>query len=173
MPFHPQVSILHTHIYIGPQKSTRAGICKQAGCKGFHVSSRDFTAIESHFHQGPWVAHTGLLCTDRRRVCKTSRLLQLLVLNVNVVAFHSWATYAGGGWGLYINDMVYSLGRMASIGWNMPMQWVQWGARLRVTFRGYIHSAWYSAIFPHSCTAPPANLPIWEQGMHPCMVCSK
>jgi len=72
--FHPQVSILHVHACTctGPQKSTRAGICKQAGRKGFHVSSRDLTAIEPHFHQGPRVAHTGLLCTDWRRVCKIS-----------------------------------------------------------------------------------------------------
>ena len=70
--FHPQASICYIRTHTGPQKSTRASICEQAGCKGFHVSGRDLTAIEPHFNQGPWVAHTGLLCTDRRRVCKIS-----------------------------------------------------------------------------------------------------
>ena len=85
--FHPQVSIRHIRTHTGPQKSTRASICKQAGCKGFHVSGRDLTAIEPHFNQGPRVAHTGLLCTDRRRVCKT------------IVAPIANIVMNGGGWG--------------------------------------------------------------------------
>jgi len=63
----------HSHpTHTGPQKSKRAGICQQAGCQGVLVSCRDITTLEPHLNQGPWVARTGLLCTDRRRVRNTT-----------------------------------------------------------------------------------------------------
>lgn len=55
-------------LLLGPQKSSHIGICQQAGCERLDVCSRDISASQSHFHQGPPLAHTRLLRSDRRGV---------------------------------------------------------------------------------------------------------
>ena len=55
-------------VLTGLEESCVTGVCQQAGRSWGNDGSRDFTPARADAYQRPYVAHTGMLCSHRRRV---------------------------------------------------------------------------------------------------------
>jgi len=67
----------------GLEESRVAGVRQQAGCTRSNDGGRDFRAAWTDPHQRPHLAHTGVLCPHRRRVCTNN----IVDSSNNIVSF--------------------------------------------------------------------------------------